>query len=152
MENATKALYMAAGVLMGVMVLSLAVLLYSNLQNYVENSQEQARFTETTSFNTQFTNYISDTHELTIQDIVTVAGLAYENNVSYNTETSAWIESPNSLYVAVYLDGERLDLDIQSKMVELLEKNPEKRYKCSSENVIYSNETGRVYKISFSEE
>ena len=36
MENAVKALYIAAGVLMAVMVLSLAAVLYSSLQNYVE--------------------------------------------------------------------------------------------------------------------
>ena len=35
MENAVKALYIAAGVLMAVMVLSLAAVLYSSIQSYV---------------------------------------------------------------------------------------------------------------------
>ena len=38
MENAVKALYIAAGVLMAVMVLSLAAVLYSSLQSYVEDT------------------------------------------------------------------------------------------------------------------
>lgn len=150
MENAVKALYIAAGVLMGVMILSLAVVLYSNLQGYIENSNDQIRFNELTRFNTKYTKYINT--GLTIQDIVTVAGEAYEDNSSYNPDTSAWDENPNSLYVAIYLDGTRIDTSIREKMVELLETNTENTYKCESNNVEYSDNTGRIYKMSFSKE
>lgn len=150
MENAVKALYIAAGVLIGVMILSLAVVLYSDLQGYIENSNDQIRFNELTRFNAKYTKYINT--GLTIQDIVTVAGEAYENNSSYNPDTSVWDESPNSLYIAIYLDGTRVDTNIREKMVELLEANTENTYKCESNDVEYSDNTGRIYKMSFSKE
>ena len=52
MENAVKALYIAAGVLMAVMVLSLAAVLYSSLQSYVEDTNKQIQYTQVDSFNT----------------------------------------------------------------------------------------------------
>ena len=58
MENATKAMLIAAGVLMGVMILSLCAALYSELQSYVESSQEAMQFTEIKAFNNQFTVYL----------------------------------------------------------------------------------------------
>ena len=44
MENAVKALYMAAGVLIGIMILSLAVVLFSSLQGYMEETNKQIMF------------------------------------------------------------------------------------------------------------
>ena len=41
MENATKALLMAAGVLIGIVILSLGVYLYGTIGNYVQMSQEE---------------------------------------------------------------------------------------------------------------
>lgn len=151
MENAVKALYIAAGVLMGVMILSLAVVLHSGLQGYVETSNKETRFNELTRFNAKYTKYIGV--DLTIQDIVTVASEAYENNNSYNPETSEWNDvGPNSLYVAIYLEGYgRIDTQIKEKMVELLENNTGKTYQCSNDNVKYSDNTGRIYSMNFSE-
>lgn len=136
---------------MGVMILSLAVVLHSGLQGYVETSNKETRFNELTRFNAKYTKYIGV--DLTIQDIVTVASEAYENNNSYNPETSAWNDvGPNSLYVAIYLDGYgRIDTQIKEKMVELLETNTEKTYQCSNDNVKYSDNTGRIYSMNFSE-
>ena len=54
MENAVKALYIAAGVLMGVMILSLAVVLHSGLQGYVETSNKETRFNELKIINVKF--------------------------------------------------------------------------------------------------
>ena len=88
MENAVKALYMAAGVLIGIMILSLAVVLFSSLQGYMEETNKQIMFNEVTRFNAKYTKYV-DT-ELTIQDIITVAGEAYENNKSYNIDPNAF--------------------------------------------------------------
>lgn len=157
MENAVKALYIAAGVLMGIMVLSLGVALFASLQSYVDSSKEQIQFNELTSFNTQFTKYINYINgdkqfELTIQDIITAAGRAYENNSSYNPTPSEWDESPNSLYVSVYLNGRRIDKDIKDEMVELLEKYLGKKYKCTENNIKYSDSTARVYIVEFVDE
>ena len=106
MENATKAMLIAAGVLIGMMILSLGVALFSELNSYVETSNEQIKFNEQNSFNTQFTKYAN--MDLTIQDIVTVANLAHENNVLYN----ASIGDP--FYITVLLGGTQIENDIQN--------------------------------------
>lgn len=82
MENAVKALYIAAGVLMAVMVLSLAAVLYSSLQSYVEDTNKQIQYTQVDSFNTEYLNYVNsnDGKVLTIQDVISAASSAYENN------------------------------------------------------------------------
>lgn len=155
MENAVKALYMAAGVLIGIMILSLAVVLFSSLQGYMEETNKQILFNEVTRFNAKYTKYV-DT-ELTIQDIITVAGEAYENNKSYNIDPSKWGESLNSLYIIIYLDGSRIDdqMGKKNKIVELLnagtsmEDNIIKKYKCSNNSVKYNENTGRINKMEF---
>lgn len=157
MENAVKALYIAAGVLIGVMILSLGVALFASLQNYVDSAQERVEFNELNSFNTQFTKYINyengvRQYELTIQDIITAAGRAYENNSSYNLDTTQWQESESSLYVSVYLKETRIDQNIKEEMVDLLEENLGKKYKCEANNIEYSNETARVYIVRFFDE
>ena len=64
MENAVKALYIAAGVLITVMVLSLAAVLYASLQGYVDNTNKQIKFNSVNSFNTKYLNYINIKEEI----------------------------------------------------------------------------------------
>ena len=152
MENAVKALYMAAGVLIGIMILSLAVVLFSSLQGYMEETNKQIMFNEVTRFNAKYTKYV-DT-ELTIQDIITVASEAYENNKSYNIDPNAWNESSNSLYIAIYLENNgRIDQKMgeNGEMVELLGNNNAsvQKYKCANSDVEYSENTGKIFKMTF---
>lgn len=152
MENAVKALYMAAGVLIGIMILSLAVVLFSSLQGYMEETNKQIMFNEVTRFNAKYTKYV-DT-ELTIQDIITVAGEAYENNKSYNINPNAWNESSNSLYIAIYLENNgRIDQKMgeNGEMIELLGNNNAsvQKYKCANSDVEYSENTGKIFKMTF---
>ena len=152
MENAVKALYMAAGVLIGIMILSLAVVLFSSLQGYMEETNKQIMFNEVTRFNAKYTKYV-DT-ELTLQDIITVAGEAYENNKSYNIDPNAWNESSNSLYIAIYLENNgRIDQKMgeNGEMVELLGNNNAsvQKYKCANSDVEYSENTGKIFKMTF---
>jgi len=151
MENSAKALLIAAGVLIGIMIISLGIALYSELETYVEATHDRIRDNEINSFNAQFTKYL-DYETLTIQDVVTAANLAYENNISYNIRDNADINSARGnesrLYVAVYIDGIAIEHDIHNKATELLTDKAEKTYKC---NVEFSTKTGRVYKVNFSE-
>lgn len=151
MENATKAMLIAAGVLIGVMILSLGVALFSELQEYVESSHEAMRFTELKAFNNQFTVYLD--RELTIQDVVTVANMAHENNMEYNITDSIEIDEvrgdSSSVYVAVYLDGGSIEANIQDILTQLLADNTKTKYTCSGLTI--SEVTGRVYEVNFEE-
>ena len=155
MENAVKALYIAAGVLMAVMVLSLAAVLYSSLQSYVEDTNKQIKFNSVNSFNTKYLNYINISNgekqfDLRIQDIITIASATYENNRSNNIDINQWEATPNSLYVEVLLNGTRIDQTINEQMVELLQTNKDTTFQCSANDVLISENTGQVYSISFS--
>ena len=151
MENATKALLIVAGVLIGIMILSLGTALFLELEIYVESSHEKMEFNELNAFNTQFSKYSGT--DLTIQDIVTVANLAHENNVEFNIIKTDDINearnNPLSTYVAIYLGGNSIEYDINSKSSELLKEHLGKLFEC--EETLYSEETGRIYRMTFSE-
>lgn len=145
MENAAKALYIAAGVLIAIMVLSLGAVLYASLQGYINSTNQQIRFNEVNGFNAKFMDYLD--RDLNIQDVITVANIAYENNSSYNTDVNQWDASANSLYVQVLLDGNRIDKNINENMVSMLEENKDKVFICQT--VSYSSPTSRVCSVSF---
>lgn len=159
MENAAKALYIASGVLIGALIIVLGVTLFANLQVYVEESQEQIKFNDLNSFNTKYTNYINSIDEgrtldfeLKIQDVITAANLAYENNLKLNYDAyKNGSPDPNegNLYVAVYLGTTRMDgnKDINN----ILQNNLEKVYVCKSTDVVYNMNSGRVCKVTFKE-
>ena len=69
MENASKALLMAAEVLIGVLILSLAVYLYVSFGTTAAEVNEQNTQKQLVQFNTQFTVY-QDRNDLTIYDII----------------------------------------------------------------------------------
>lgn len=148
MENAVKALLIASGVLIGVLILSLGSILYSSLSSYTEEVHESIERNELDKFNVQFTAYIREADEeeyLTIQDIVTVANIAFENNQKHNVNVDSAGE--NSYYVQVLL-GEKNIEDGQAE--ELLEGNFNK-YICPASNITFSRITGRVISIKFEE-
>lgn len=96
MENASKALLMAASVLIGLMILSLAVFLFANFGVASAEAHRQNEANQINKFNSQFTKYQGRT-DITIHDIVTAANLAKSNNETYGLTTS----EPSNLYITV---------------------------------------------------
>lgn len=151
MENATKALLIAAGVMIGVMILTLGAALFASLDSYVQAEHERMEFIEQNAFNTQFIKY-SNSNTLTIQDIVTAANLAHQNNIDYNADEGNR-GNPASLYVAVYLEGTSIENANDDDIAELLTTatRDSKTYRCESDGLVFSQITGRVYEIYFFE-
>lgn len=82
MENATKALIMAATVLLGVMILSLGIYLFSvfgGTSNQINNMLAQNQIAE---FNSKFTKYEAR-QDIRAQEVVSIANLAIKNNKEY---------------------------------------------------------------------
>ncbi len=157
MENATKAMMIAAGVLIGVMILSLGAVLYADLDAYVQNTQNEIQFNEINSFNTRYLSYVNyygieKKFDLTIQDVVTVANMAYENNYSYNPNSNVWTDSADNLYVAVYLNGRRIDQTIQDTSADLLKNNLNMRYVLRNTDIIFNQNSGKICRINFFDE
>jgi len=94
LENASKALIMAAVILISVVILSLAVYLFTYFGSYSKGVEEEVRDNQIAQFNSQFLSYdrkIKPVYDndgnfkknvggLTIYDVITLANLAREYN------------------------------------------------------------------------
>lgn len=60
MENATKALLMAAGILIAIVVLSLAIFMYGRVSSYYQTKQRNTSQEQIAAFNNEFTVYNRD--------------------------------------------------------------------------------------------
>ena len=69
MENASKALIMAGGVLIGVLIISLAVYLFVSFGQTSAEINSQNAQKQINQFNSQFTSYEGN-NQLTIHDVV----------------------------------------------------------------------------------
>lgn len=139
MENASKALIMAAGVLLGVMLISFAVYLFSVFGDYSGEVQSQMEVRRVEAFNTQFTKYYgSEQREnpydsnseksydgpilCTAQDVVTIANLAKDSNTSYGVyddDPDYTSDNLNDMYITVNL----LNLGNKGTHIENWDKN-----------------------------
>lgn len=148
MENASKALLIAGGVLIAILVLTLGVFIARNMADYTSKVYAQLEESERTEFNQQFLNY-DKRKDLTSQDVITIINLAKDSNRSNNlTAADAPSDSLNnkSLYVTVKYfgtsveqkDDEQINKQIlQWSMLQLAE------YKFSCEVTVNPN-TGYV--------
>lgn len=109
MENASKALLMAAGVMVGVLLLSLAVYLFTIFGDFGSDMTAKLTQKDIDEFNAQFLKYESyqdpDTKEwkntCRAQDVVTIANIAQENNKKYDYTTDD--ENSGYYYVRVII-------------------------------------------------
>lgn len=109
MENASKALLMAAGVLMGMMILSLAVYLFANFGGTSSQIHDNAETNQLNQFNSQFISYVGKDN-VTIHDVISMANLATQNNQNYEfARRSVGQVTGNDNYIQVLLNGARIE-------------------------------------------
>lgn len=111
MENASNALLMASGVLIGILIISLAVYLFMDFGQTSAQINENNKQNQILQFNANFTKY-EGKKDITIYDIITVAGYAYENNKYY--------ENNSEYIVYVYLETKEIQNNINDKKNELI--------------------------------
>ena len=149
MENATKALIMAAGVLMGIVILSLAVYEFTSFgisSKEIHKANEETRLNE---FNSQFTKY-EGKDDVTIYDVITVANLAKENNSYYEFSPRRLDQNTGKdLYISVILENNSIENQDQSTYKLKIDSEYNSKYTCIA---TISNDTGRVYKVKFSKQ
>lgn len=90
MENASKALLMGAGVLLAVLIIYVAVRMFSSASGVTESYQSQESSSEIATFNSNFTKFVgavvkegettSQTYA-TIHDIISVSNFAWNYNL-----------------------------------------------------------------------
>lgn len=145
MENASKALIMAGGVLIGILLLSLAVYLFIDFGTTSADINDKNAQQQIVEFNSKFTSY-ENKNDLTIYDVLTVVGYAKENNKYY--------EGLEQYKVYVYLRGRRIEDIIESDKVKMIEDDIKINngqlpiYRCIIPNNAYG-ENGRIRRIQF---
>ena len=143
MENASKALIMAASVLLGVMILSIGVYLFYVYGNYSAEAYQRMEDNQIAEFNAQFLKYYGNTKRsyvdengnvqevqgpilCTIQDIMSLANLAAKNNIQYEVNDQARYDE-NTQYIQIDIGTNR---DTQN-----IEKwNNDQKIECIQEN------------------
>ena len=159
MENASKALLMAATILISVMLVSLATYLFATFGNYSKNINDNINQKTKQEFNAQFTKYeTSETGEpCTVYDIVTIINLAKNCNDQYeeyqNGRISDFKNDSNS-YIYVTVNRETITEvsntnDLNSFISQHNTTNNGEyndKYNCT---VNISNQTGLVKSITF---
>ena len=89
MENASKALLMAGGILIALMVIGALVLLGNNLSNYKSNEDISVHQAQIAEFNNQFEPY--NKKDLTLMELKSVYNKIKSNNAlkpEYEIETN----------------------------------------------------------------
>ncbi len=156
MENASKALLMAAGVLIGLMIISLAVFLFSNFGGTSAKIYEQVRENQIKQFNSQFTAYVDNTN-VTIYDVVSMANLATQNNKEhgYSKKTAEGKDD----YISVEMDGISIEYGTEKEpsliqieynkyiSEQVKDIGRDTNLKIYTVTVDISSETGRVYQV-----
>ena len=137
MENATKALLMAAGVLITIIVLTIGMSLYSFFSNNAREFKQTLSDAEISKFNSKFEPYIGRT-DIKAQEVVSVVNLANELN--------------NQIEIIVKI-GDIIE-DI-SNPEEFLKDNVDKIFECKFKdatskypNPIY-DASGKMVKLTF---
>ncbi len=163
MENASKALLMAAGVLVGLLVISIGVILFTTFSNLGKSTAEQMEMDKTAEWNQNYLKYygtnivtkdgkpIQSPILVTAHDIVSVANHAKQNNINYELEGQSSY-NPNTYYVQVQVGKEaNFEKKTDTQMNEFLKSNNLKSYICIEEPKV-SSVTKRVMYIHFEEQ
>ena len=122
MENASKALIIAGGVLIAILLLTLFTYLFSKMANGTSKIYDMMEQSEIAEFNQKFLNY-KGRDDLTIQDVVTIINLAKDGTDGPNGKASVTVE----------LDRHNVT---STKALDLLsEYDSSKKYKCTEVTV-----------------
>ena len=146
MENASKALIMAAGILIGVLIISLAAYLFADFGSTSAKINQQVEQQRIIQFNSQFTSYLNK--ELTIYDVITILGYAQENNQYYEESNDEKIEVKLELFNITTYSGEQKKSLIENEQTKI-EDGKLPIYLLTENNIEYNSNTGKVNKITF---
>lgn len=97
MENATKALYMAVGVIIGILILTAFVFVFRNGGKFLGSLNEQEISKKIEEYNADLVVYQRDNN--TIYDVITACNLAYDINKKND------YDNVNYLKIQIDIDG-----------------------------------------------
>ncbi len=108
MENATKAFYIAASVLIAVMLMSITVYLFRSGARIGENFEQSQANQSVELFNSKYSAFMKDNN--TISDMITLINMAYDNNLKNDND------QVNSIKLLIEINGFNLMLEPNEKL------------------------------------
>lgn len=108
MENASKALIMAASVLIGIVIISAFVLMMSNLTEYQQSSYQSNLSAQIAEFNNQYTTYERD--NIRGSDMISLMNKIADYNTRY-----ARTEDYTEMQITINMNGYNDDLTYDGK-------------------------------------
>lgn len=130
MENATKALMIAGGVLIALIIITMFLIMFNNLSNIKKEQEEEAKVEQITAFNAEFEAY--NKKVMYGVDVITLINKVAENNKKYVDN--------NDYKISVKLNGEEV-----TSSNGLIGQDSEKSiYTCVQTKY---NSLGRIYEI-----
>ena len=145
MENASKALLIAGGILVGILILSIGVYLFNNYRDVGITYEQSLSATEIEKFNSNFTKF-EGRDDITIHEILTLANFAKQ----YEEQTGLHVAIKTSTGTAFDDDLvnflKRPEINDEFVIEIWIKRNLNKEFKCES---IWYNDAGRVQGIRF---
>ena len=137
MENASKALLIAGGVLIAIIILALIVGVFRSAGNQSRTYNKTMQAEEITKFNSNFTKFLGK--NLTIHEVVTICNFAEQNNI-HKVEIP---ESQKKIAQNIKNDNDQIEVEIDSEGKKI-KKQPAYNIKIEKYDL-----DGYITKISF---
>ncbi|MCI8443906.1 MAG: hypothetical protein HFJ37_01810 [Clostridia bacterium] len=135
MENAVKALTIAGGILIALMILGALLLMFNNLSTYQNQKDASAKTSQITEFNNQFMAY--DKQDLTLMDLKSL----------YNKVSSHNKKNPEE---KIQTNVESVYPGITQEFKTIREEDKQNKvFKCIK--IEYENPQGKISKLLFEE-
>ena len=135
MENASKALLMAGGILIALMIIGSIVLLFANLQDYQNKNDISIKQSQIAKYNNQFELF--NKKDLTLMELKSVYNKIESNNKKYPEYTIT--TNIESIYPNITLNFSQIEEEEKINRV----------FKCT--NIKYNNLDGRISEMNFAE-
>lgn len=143
MENASNALIIAGGVLIGILIISLAMYLFVDFGSTSAQIHAQNDLKQINQFNTKFTAYVGN-NDITIYDIISVAEYAAENNAYYSDSLGE-----NGVTVCISNQPIQGTMNKENLIATYVKNNGDFiPFSCSDADISY-HDNGRVQRINF---
>lgn len=131
MENAAKALLIAGGILIALIITSMLVYTGRNVSQLGASEEARKEAQQLSDFNKGYESYAKKV--MYGADVISVINKAQDNNIKY--------QGNDDYKIYIYVDGSQMGSSSS------LSNSKMNYYKCT--DIVYSNVTGRVQKMYF---
>ena len=158
MENASNALLIGAGILIGIMVLSIGVYTYVNYSKVNEQYKQEQAMDELNKFNSNFTVFLNR-KDVKAQEIITLQNLtrkykeenAINITISFSGSDAGILNTDINKIInaSTGKDKTKYKIEFLTKYSVKADNSGPITFTCKDNDIEYDNLTGRVKKIIF---